>query len=186
MHNKQYQLPDGRKIIVGSERFEAAGKSVAIVSVHTLKPLDREGLAEILQAFAHVIVIEEGAPNGSLAMRVKELAWDADASCRISTCSTSSVWLWATAPRRSILTNQIAVIQAHRRLGQISGGLDEIVCDKHVSLHKARLMYPAADLHLAKHDGRAEALHSKPRRPRHERRSHQARDLRLAQRRCPG
>lgn len=30
--------------------------------------------------------------------------------------------------------------------------------DKHASLHKARLLYPAADLHLAKHDGRAEAL----------------------------
>ena len=30
--------------------------------------------------------------------------------------------------------------------------------DKHSSLHKARLMYPAAELHLAKHDGRAEAL----------------------------
>ena len=30
--------------------------------------------------------------------------------------------------------------------------------DKHASLHKARLMFPSAELHLAKHDGRAEAL----------------------------
>jgi len=30
--------------------------------------------------------------------------------------------------------------------------------DKHASLHKARLLFPAAELHLAKHDGRAEAL----------------------------
>jgi crossover junction endodeoxyribonuclease RuvC len=30
--------------------------------------------------------------------------------------------------------------------------------DKHASLHKARLMYPSAELHLAKHHGRAEAL----------------------------
>jgi hypothetical protein len=30
--------------------------------------------------------------------------------------------------------------------------------DKHASLHKARLLFPTADLHLAKHDGRAEAL----------------------------
>jgi crossover junction endodeoxyribonuclease RuvC len=30
--------------------------------------------------------------------------------------------------------------------------------DKAASLHKARLLYPAADLPLAKHDGRAEAL----------------------------
>lgn len=30
--------------------------------------------------------------------------------------------------------------------------------DKQASLHKARLLYPAAELHLAKHDGRAESL----------------------------
>ena len=30
--------------------------------------------------------------------------------------------------------------------------------DKHASLHKARLLFPSADLRLAKHDGRAEAL----------------------------
>lgn len=30
--------------------------------------------------------------------------------------------------------------------------------DKHASLHKARLLFPMAELHLAKHDGRAEAL----------------------------
>jgi hypothetical protein len=30
--------------------------------------------------------------------------------------------------------------------------------DKNASLHKARLLFPAAELHLAKHDGRAEAL----------------------------
>jgi crossover junction endodeoxyribonuclease RuvC len=30
--------------------------------------------------------------------------------------------------------------------------------DKHASLHKARLLFPHAELHLAKHDGRAEAL----------------------------
>jgi crossover junction endodeoxyribonuclease RuvC len=30
--------------------------------------------------------------------------------------------------------------------------------DKHASLHKARLLFPTAELHLAKHEGRAEAL----------------------------
>ena len=30
--------------------------------------------------------------------------------------------------------------------------------DKNASLHKARLLFPTAELHLAKHDGRAEAL----------------------------
>jgi crossover junction endodeoxyribonuclease RuvC len=30
--------------------------------------------------------------------------------------------------------------------------------DKRASLHKARLMFPSAELHLAKHEGRAESL----------------------------
>lgn len=36
-----------------------------------------------------------------------------------------------------------------------SYGLDS---DKKAALHKARLLYPEMELHLAKHDGRAEAL----------------------------
>lgn len=66
-----------------AKRFEAAGRSAAVYSVHTLKPLDRDGIAHVLHNFAHVVMIEECAPNGSLAMRVKEVAWDTQARCRI-------------------------------------------------------------------------------------------------------
>lgn len=66
-----------------ADRFQAAGKSAAIVSVHTPKPLDRVGLTGILKSFKHVVVVEEGAPNGSVAMRVKALAFDAGATCRL-------------------------------------------------------------------------------------------------------
>jgi len=86
-----------------AERFEAAGKSVAIVSVHTLKPLDREGLAKILKNFAHVVVIEECAPNGSLAMRVKELAWEADANCRLDTFTLQDAFIHCYGSHDDIL-----------------------------------------------------------------------------------
>jgi transketolase len=66
-----------------SDRFASSGRSAAVASVHTLKPLDRTGITEILDHFAHVVVIEECAPNGSLSMRVKELAWEKDANCRL-------------------------------------------------------------------------------------------------------
>lgn len=59
-----------------AERLEAAGKSTAIVSAHTLKPFDASGLAEILDAFPMVAVIEECAPVGGLSSLVKEIAWD--------------------------------------------------------------------------------------------------------------
>ena len=66
-----------------ADRFRARGRSAAVVSVHTLKPLDKFGIIDILHRFAHVIVIEECAPNGSLSMRVKELAWESRAVCRL-------------------------------------------------------------------------------------------------------
>jgi transketolase len=66
-----------------ADRFRARGRSAAVVSVHTLKPLDKSGIIDILHRFAHVIVIEECAPNGSLSMRVKELAWESRAVCRL-------------------------------------------------------------------------------------------------------
>lgn len=68
-----------------ADRFEAAGRSTAVVSAHTLKPLDREGLTEILRDYPHVVVVEECAPNGSLAMRMKELAWETKAACKLDT-----------------------------------------------------------------------------------------------------
>jgi transketolase len=72
-----------RRALALADRFEAAGKSTAVVSVHTPKPLDRPGLVEILKSFSHVVVIEECAPNGSVAMRIKEIAFEMRAQCRI-------------------------------------------------------------------------------------------------------
>lgn len=77
--------PIMKKAFEVADRFEAAGRSAAVVSVHTLKPLDRDGLCEILRDYNHVVVIEECAPNGSLSMRVKQLAWDTSARCRLDT-----------------------------------------------------------------------------------------------------
>lgn len=59
------------------------GTSVAVASVHTLKPLDREGIAALLNRFAKVVVMEEMVPQGGLGNAVKALAWDSGASCKI-------------------------------------------------------------------------------------------------------
>lgn len=71
---------------VGAQ-LNSEGKSVSLVSVHTLKPLDVEGIAQALRRHQQVIVIEEMAPYGGLGPRVKEIAWDAGATCRLSTFS---------------------------------------------------------------------------------------------------
>lgn len=57
--------------------------NAAVVSVHTLKPLDVEGLKRIFSFYTRIIVIEECAPNGGLAMQVRALAQHAGATCKI-------------------------------------------------------------------------------------------------------
>jgi transketolase len=61
------------------------GKSVSVVSCHTVKPLDRSGVIEALKQHKQVIVIEEHVPEGGLASRVKQIAWDVKADCDLFT-----------------------------------------------------------------------------------------------------
>ena len=68
-----------------ADAYRAKGRSVSVVSVHTLKPLDVEGVTQALREHERVVVIEELAPYGGLGPRVKAIAWDAKANCRIDT-----------------------------------------------------------------------------------------------------
>jgi transketolase len=63
------------------------GASVAVVSAHTLKPLDIEGIASIMHRFDTVVVIEEHSQHGGLSAQVKEIAWDVQATCKLHTFS---------------------------------------------------------------------------------------------------
>jgi transketolase len=65
----------------------AEGKSVAVASVHTLKPLDKEGIAKILARYSKVVVLEEMVPHGGLGQMVKALAFESGARCRITSLS---------------------------------------------------------------------------------------------------
>ena len=75
-----------------AQKFEARGESVSVVSVHTLKPLDNDGLIEALRRHRRVVVIEEAAPY-ALGLRVKALAWDAKASCRLDVFSLQDAFI---------------------------------------------------------------------------------------------
>jgi transketolase len=74
-------------------RFEARGRSVSLISVHTVKPLDVEGIAAALKAHRQVVVLEEMAPHGGLAARAKEVAWDTRASCRLDTFALQDAFI---------------------------------------------------------------------------------------------
>lgn len=76
-----------------ADRLQAQGKSVSIVSVHTMKPLDRQGIGEALRRHPHVIVVEEHAPQGGLAAQTKQVAWDTRATCRLDTFTLQDAFI---------------------------------------------------------------------------------------------
>lgn len=77
--------PVMKKGVEVARELERQGKSVSIISCHTVKPLDRAGIERALKEHAQVIVIEEHVPEGGLASRVKQIAWDIKAGCRLDT-----------------------------------------------------------------------------------------------------
>lgn len=76
-----------------AEALQAKGKSVSIVSVHTVKPLDRPGIVQALKNHKQVIVIEETAPLGGLGAQTKQIAWDMQATCRLNTFSLQDAFV---------------------------------------------------------------------------------------------
>lgn len=70
-----------------AELFERQGNSVSLISAHTVKPFDTEGVAAALASHRQVIVVEEMVPHGGLVSRVKEVAWDTRATCRLDAFS---------------------------------------------------------------------------------------------------
>jgi transketolase len=81
------------KAMALAQRFEAQGKSVSVVSCHTLKPLDVAGIEAALHRHKQVIVIEEHAPQGGLASRTKQIAWDSRAQCRLDTFTLQDAFI---------------------------------------------------------------------------------------------
>lgn len=48
----------------------------SVISCHTLKPLDKNGLAKVLKEFDNIVVIEEHVPHGGLSSSLKSLNSD--------------------------------------------------------------------------------------------------------------
>jgi len=59
-----------------AKSLEKKGKKTSVVSCHTLKPLDYEGLKNLLVSHNKIFVIEEHVPHGGLSSRLKELSID--------------------------------------------------------------------------------------------------------------
>jgi transketolase len=70
-----------------ADRLAAKGENVSLYSAHTLKPLDRAGVARVLAGHKRVVTIEEHVPHGGLGSRVKEIACDERSSTPVTAFS---------------------------------------------------------------------------------------------------
>ena len=86
-----------------ADRFEAAGQRTAIVSFHTIKPLDKEGLARIFDRFTRVVLVEECSIQGGLSMQVKQFAWEVGARCRIDAFTLQDAFIHSYGSHDDIL-----------------------------------------------------------------------------------
>ena len=59
-----------------AKKLEKAGKSVSVISCHSIKPLDIEGIKKLIENHKRIAVIEEHVPHGGLGSRVKEIMVD--------------------------------------------------------------------------------------------------------------
>jgi transketolase len=86
-----------------ARQLETQGIHPSLVSCHTLKPLDTEGIAELLQRYSKIIVIEEHAPQGGLGPQVKQIAWDSQARCQLQTFSLKDEFIHNYGSREDLL-----------------------------------------------------------------------------------
>ncbi|MDZ4253980.1 MAG: transketolase C-terminal domain-containing protein [Sulfuritalea sp.] len=92
-------LERGREL---ARRLEAQGESVSLVSAHTLKPLDVEGIVQALASHRRMVVLEEMTPHG-LGLRVKAIAHDCMAWARIEAFALRDEFIHCYGTRDDIL-----------------------------------------------------------------------------------
>jgi transketolase len=94
----------------------AEGRSVAVASVHTLKPLDKEGISKILSRYPRVVVLEEMVPHGGLGEAVKALAWESGARCKLECLSLKHEFIHVYGSHAQLLAAHGLSVQALQAL----------------------------------------------------------------------
>jgi transketolase len=84
-------------------KLEAGGESTAIYSLHTVKPLDLDGIARILQKYRRVVVVEETSPNGSIGQAVKALAYESGSKAKVHAFSLKDEFIHCYGKHEELL-----------------------------------------------------------------------------------
>ena len=79
------------------------GESVSLVTLSTIKPLDQEGVIDLMRRHKRLVVIEEAVPSGSLGGAIKQLAWDVQADCKLHVFSLQDAFIHVYGSHDDIL-----------------------------------------------------------------------------------
>ena len=89
----------GKAVVIGYGPIMALAADIPSVSVMPLpvmKPFPEAAVRLALRSYPHVIVLEEGVDY--LGVRVKAMAWEMGAKCRITTLHLKDEWIHAYGP----------------------------------------------------------------------------------------
>jgi len=101
-----------------AKKLEEEGKSVSVISCHTIKPLDNKGIRQVLENHKRVAVVEEHVPHGGLGSRVKEIAWDMDAQCKLDCFSLKDEFIHFYGSHSELL--EVHGLSINKILSQLS------------------------------------------------------------------
>ena len=108
--------PITKDVLAVADKVAAkTGEPATVVSVHTIKPLDADGIARVLKAHDKIVVVEEHVPHGGLASRVKEIAWDCRASCDLKVFSLRDAFIHIYGSHADVLAAHGLSIEAIER-----------------------------------------------------------------------
>jgi transketolase len=86
-----------------AEQLSQRGMTTSVISAHTLKPLDDEGIRKMLAKHKQIIVLEEMVPHGGLADAVRVAAWECGAHCKISCLTLKDEFIHCYGKHEDIL-----------------------------------------------------------------------------------
>jgi len=86
-----------------AEKIEAEGKSCSIISSHTLKPLDCDGLIKMLTSHDAVVVLEEMTPRGGLSDAIRVIAIESNTKSKIRVFTLKDEFIHAYGSHDAIL-----------------------------------------------------------------------------------
>jgi transketolase len=106
--------------LAAAEQLSNEGKSVAVVNVHTLKPLDSEAICEIAARTGAVVTAENHSVIGGLGSAVAQALLAAGVSCRGAQVGIADTFAEGASPGYLFAKyglDTAAIVAACRRLG---------------------------------------------------------------------